>query len=163
MISAGAVTAALALGRLSTARAASSGLDSLIELAVEMAMFVPYVLQSAGLIAVLLVGRTSGTAFTISLIALYFIWQHVSLFPAIIGDYYGATAPLPITASSTWQRAVAANFCRMGCRNILPQIPYLECVFYGAAAMAFVSAMLILVLRFMPAAKSANRLHHSVT
>jgi len=104
-------------------------------------MFVPYVLQSAGLIAVLLVGRTSGTAFTMSLIALYFIWGSMfSLSPRSLATTMARTVQLPIMASYTWPKAL-----QLSSPGGLPLDSSSSsmtgiAVFYGAAAMAFVSA-----------------------
>ena len=150
-ISAGAVTAALALGRLSNGAGRIFWGWLSDRIGREMAMFIPYVLQSAGLIAVLLVGRTSGTAFTISLIALYFIWGSMfSLFPAIIGDYYGANYATSNYGFLYMAKGVAAIFAGWVAARFFLKFHDWNAVFYGAAAMAFISAMLILVLRFMP-------------
>ncbi|HET9165076.1 MAG TPA: oxalate/formate MFS antiporter [Candidatus Angelobacter sp.] len=157
-ISAGAVTAALALGRLSNGAGRIFWGWISDRVGREMAMFIPYVLQSAGLIAILLVGRTSGTAFTISLIALYFIWGSMfSLFPAIIGDYYG-----PNNATSNYgflymAKGVAAIFAGWVAATFFLKFHNWNAVFYGAAAMAFVSALFILVLRFMPLPKLSRQ------
>ena len=157
-ISAGAVTAALALGRLSNGAGRIFWGWISDRVGREMAMFIPYVLQSAGLIAILLIGRTSGTAFTISLIALYFIWGSMfSLFPAIIGDYYGANYATSNYGFLYMAKGVAAIFAGWVAATFFLKFHNWNAVFYGAAAMAFVSALLILVLRFMPLPRLSRR------
>jgi len=110
------------------------------------------------LIAILLIGRTSGTAFTISLIALYFIWGSMfSLFPAIIGDYYGANYATSNYGFLYMAKGVAAIFAGWVAATFFLKFHNWNAVFYGAAAMAFVSALLILVLRFMPLPRLSRR------
>ena len=150
-ISAAAVTTALALGRLSNGAGRIFWGWLSDRVGREMAMFVPYILQSVGLVAVLLVGRTSGTAFTISLIALYFIWGSMfSLFPAIIGDYYGANNATSNYGFLYMAKGVAAIFAGWVAALFFKKFGNWNAVFYCAAGMAFLSAMLILVLRTLP-------------
>ena len=85
-ISAAALTAALATSRLANGagRVFWGWLSDRIGR--EMAMFIPYVLQAFSLLAVLSVGRISGTWFTISLVAgLFHLGQHVRSLP---GNYW---------------------------------------------------------------------------
>ncbi|MBZ5507366.1 MAG: oxalate/formate MFS antiporter [Acidobacteriia bacterium] len=150
-ISAAAVTAALALGRLSNGAGRIFWGWLSDRVGREMAMFVPYILQSVGLVAVLLVGRTSGTAFTISLIALYFIWGSMfSLFPAIIGDYYGSNYATSNYGFLYMAKGVAAIFAGWVAALFFKKFGNWNAVFYCAAGMAFLSAMLILILRTLP-------------
>lgn len=150
-ITLGAVTAAITLGRLSNGAGRIFWGWLSDRIGREMAMFVPYVLQSVGLIAVLLVGRTSGTAFTISLIALYFIWGSMfSLFPAIIGDYYGGNNATSNYGFLYMAKGVAAIFAGWVAAKFFLKFGNWNAVFYCAAGMAFLSAMLVLVLRALP-------------
>ena len=150
-ITLGAVTAAITLGRLSNGAGRIFWGWLSDRIGREMAMFVPYVLQSLGLIAVLLVGRTSGAAFTISLIALYFIWGSMfSLFPAIIGDYYGGNNATSNYGFLYMAKGVAAIFAGWVAAKFFLKFGNWNAVFYCAAGMAFVSAMLVLVLRALP-------------
>jgi MFS transporter, OFA family, oxalate/formate antiporter len=56
----------------------------------ELAMGTAFVLQAGCLLLVLAVGRLSGTLFTVTLVLVFFTWGEVfSLFPSILGDYYG--------------------------------------------------------------------------
>ncbi len=83
-----------------------------------MAMVIPFTLQACRLVGVLLVGGLRRPGYHLLMILVYFIWGSMfSLFPAIIGDYFGARAtPLPITAFSIRPRAslpLAAADCRV--------------------------------------------------
>jgi len=56
----------------------------------ELAMGIAFTLQAAALLLVLTLGRLSGSWFTITLILTFFTWGEVfSLFPSLVGDYYG--------------------------------------------------------------------------
>jgi MFS transporter, OFA family, oxalate/formate antiporter len=56
----------------------------------ELAMGIAFTLQAACLVLVLTIGRLSGTLFTLTLVLTFFTWGEVfSLFPSILGDYYG--------------------------------------------------------------------------
>src|SRR5207245_11144441 len=55
------------------------------------AMAVRFGLHSVCLVAVLTLGRTSGTMFAITLVLTFFTWGEVfSLFPSTMGDYFGS-------------------------------------------------------------------------
>jgi MFS transporter, OFA family, oxalate/formate antiporter len=150
-IKAAAVTAALALGRLANGGGRIFWGWISDRIGRETAMFIPYVLQAFGLIAVLLVGRTSGTAFTISLMVLYFIWGSMfALFPAIIGDYYGASNATSNYGFLYMAKGVAAIFAGWVAAKFFEKFGNWNVVFYCAAGMAFLSAMLVLVLRTLP-------------
>ena len=150
-ISTTAVTTALAVGRLSNGAGRIFWGWISDRIGREMSMFIPYVLQAVGLLAVLIVGRTSGVAFTISLVVLYFIWGSMfSLFPAIIGDYYG-----PNNATSNYgflymAKGVAAILAGWLAAKFFLKYGNWNVVFYGAAALAFIAAILVLIVRAMP-------------
>lgn len=150
-IKAAAVTAALALGRLSNGGGRIFWGWISDRIGREMAMFIPYILQALGLIGVLVIGRTSETAFTISLMVLYFIWGSMfSLFPAIVGDYYGANNATSNYGFLYMAKGVAAIFAGWVAARFFLKFGNWNAVFYCAAGMAFLSAMLILVLRALP-------------
>ncbi|MBZ5522907.1 MAG: MFS transporter [Acidobacteriia bacterium] len=150
-ISAAALTAALLSGRLANGAGRIFWGWLSDRIGREMAMFIPYVLQAFSLIGVLMFGRISGTAFTISLIVVYFIWGSMfALFPAIIGDYFGsdnATSNYGFLYMAKGVAAIVAGgiaawlFKRYGNWNV---------VFYISAAMAMLSAVIVLVVRAMP-------------
>lgn len=150
-ISAAALTAALTLSRL------FNGFGRIFwgwlsdRIGREMAMFIPYILQAFSLLLVLKVGRISGTWFNISIIGVYFIWGSMfSLFPAIIGDYYG-----PNNATSNYgflymAKGVAAILAGGVAALFFQKFGNWDAVFYGAAALAFAAGLLVLALRAMP-------------
>jgi MFS transporter, OFA family, oxalate/formate antiporter len=56
----------------------------------ELTMGVAFSLQAVCLLLLLFVGRFSGTWFTVTLVLVFFTWGEVfSLFPSILGDYFG--------------------------------------------------------------------------
>jgi MFS transporter, OFA family, oxalate/formate antiporter len=149
-ISAAALTAALALSRLfnGAGRIFWGWLSDRIGR--EMAMFIPYILQAFSLIAVLTLGRISGTWFTISMMVVYFIWGSMfALFPAIVGDYYGANNAASNYGFLYMAKGVAAILAGGIAALFFQKFGNWNAVFYGAAGLAFAAAMLVLVLRAM--------------
>jgi OFA family oxalate/formate antiporter-like MFS transporter len=56
----------------------------------ELAMGIAFGLQALCLVLVLTLGRLSGTLFTVTLVLTFFTWgETFSLFPSVVGDYYG--------------------------------------------------------------------------
>ena len=117
----------------------------------EMAMFIPYALQALSLLGVLYLGRLSGTWFTLSMLVLFFIWGSMfSLFPAIIGDYYGsenATSNYGFLYTAKGVASIAAGFVAA---KVFEKFGSWNYVFYGSAVLALLSALLILKIRSMP-------------
>jgi OFA family oxalate/formate antiporter-like MFS transporter len=147
-ISAAALTWALFVGRLSNGggRIFWGWLSDSIGR--EMAMFIPYVLQAASLIAVLFIGRRSGTAFTITLAIVYFIWGSMfSLFPAIIGDYFGAKNATSNYGFLYMAKGVAAILAGGIAAFFFKRYGNWDAVFYCAAGMAMLSAVIIAGVR----------------
>jgi OFA family oxalate/formate antiporter-like MFS transporter len=116
-----------------------------------MAMFIPYILQAFSLIAVLTLGRISGTWFTVTLIAVYFIWGSMfSLFPAIIGDYFGADNATSNYGFLYTAKGVASILAGGVAGFFFTKFGNWNAVFYGSAALALVAGVLVLVVRAMP-------------
>ncbi len=117
----------------------------------EMAMFIPFLLQALCLVAMLKIGRTSGDMFIVTMVLVFFTWGSMfALFPAIIGDYFGpqnATSNYGFLYTAKGVASIggggiaAALFVKYGGWDV---------PFYLTAVLTFVSALLILVLRFMP-------------
>ena len=119
--------------------------------AVEMAMFIPYALQALGLIAVLILGHRSGLWFNITLMAVFFIWGSMfSLFPAIIGDYYGADNSTSNYGFLYMAKGVAAILAGVIAAKIFQRFGNWNWVFYGSAALAVLASVLVLVIRSLP-------------
>ncbi|HWX53826.1 MAG TPA: oxalate/formate MFS antiporter [Verrucomicrobiae bacterium] len=150
-ISAAALTAALATGRLANGAGRIFWGWLSDRVGREMAMFVPYVLQAFSLIAVITVGRKSGLAFTITLAVVYFIWGSMfSLFPAIIGDYFGANNATSNYGFLYMAKGVAAVIAGGTAALIFKRYGNWNAVFYGSAGLAMLSAVLVLIVRALP-------------
>jgi len=150
-ISAAFLTAALATSRLANGAGRIFWGWISDRIGREMAMFIPYVLQAFSLLLVLKVGRVSGTWFTISMAVVYFIWGSMfSLFPAIIGDYYGARNATSNYGFLYMAKGVAAILAGGVAALFFQKFGNWNAVFYGAAGLAFAAALLVLVLRAMP-------------
>ena len=150
-ISAAALTAALATGRLANGAGRIFWGWLSDHIGREMAMFIPYVLQAFSLIAVLTIGRRSGAAFTITLMIVYFIWGSMfSLFPAIIGDYFGANHATSNYGFLYMAKGVAAILAGGIAAFFFRKFGNWNAVFYGSAVLAMLSAGLVLIVRAMP-------------
>lgn len=150
-ISTAALTAALTASRLSNGAGRIFWGWLSDRVGREMAMFIPYILQAFSLLAVLKVGRISGFWFTVSIMAVYFIWGSMfSLFPAIVGDYYGANNATSNYGFLYMAKGVAAILAGGVAALFFQKFGNWNAVFYGAAGLAFVAGLLVLVLKAMP-------------
>lgn len=150
-ISAAALTAALASSRLSNGAGRIFWGWLSDRIGREMAMFIPFVLQAFSLVAMLWAGRLSGTWFNICLIVVYFIWGSMfSLFPAIIGDYFGANNATSNYGFLYTAKGVASILAGGTAAWLFQRYGNWNWVFYGSAALAIVSSGLVLVLRTLP-------------
>jgi OFA family oxalate/formate antiporter-like MFS transporter len=117
----------------------------------EMAMVIPFTLQALCLGGVLSVGGLSATWFIVIMILVYFTWGSMfSLFPAIIGDYFGpecATSNYGFLYTAKGVASIGGGgiaawlFTKYGSWNV---------PVYWTAGLTLVSAALILALRFIP-------------
>jgi OFA family oxalate/formate antiporter-like MFS transporter len=124
----------------------------------EMAMFIPFVLQALCLVAMLKIGRTSGDMFILTMVLVFFTWGSMfALFPAIIGDYYG-----PQCATSNYgflytAKGVASIGGGGIAASLFVKYGNWDVPFYITAGLTLLSALLILVLRFMPLPRLKNQ------
>ncbi len=150
-ITRGALTAALALDRVSNgaSRVAWGWLSD--HIGRETAMAIAFVLQAACLFGVLAVGRWSGTMFTVTLILTFFTYGEVfSLFPALIGDYFGA-GHASSNYSFLYSAKGVASIIGGGLAAVLfERFGSWSAAFYGSALLALLSGLMALVLRRMP-------------
>jgi OFA family oxalate/formate antiporter-like MFS transporter len=113
----------------------------------ELAMGIAFTLQALCLMAVLTLGRMSGTLFTVTLVLTFFTWGEVfSLFPSIVGDYYGtkcATANYGVMYSA---KGVAALIGGVG-RFLFERFGTWNACLYGSAGLALVAAVIAFSLR----------------
>jgi OFA family oxalate/formate antiporter-like MFS transporter len=114
----------------------------------ELAMGIAFVLQAISLMLVLTVGRLSGTAFAVTLVMTFFTWGEVfSLFPSILGDYFGtkhATSNYGVLYSAKG----VASIIGAGLGTLLyERLGTWAACFYGSALLALVAAALAFGLR----------------
>jgi MFS transporter, OFA family, oxalate/formate antiporter len=117
----------------------------------ELAMVIPFTLQSLCLLGMITVGRLSGTWFVVMMVLVFFTWGSMfSLFPAIIGDYFGprcATSNYGFLYTAKGVASIggggiaAALYTHYGSWNV---------PVYWTAGLTLVSAVLILGLRILP-------------
>jgi MFS transporter, OFA family, oxalate/formate antiporter len=117
----------------------------------EMAMVIPFTLQALCLVGVLTLGKLSGGWFIAIMILVFFTWGSMfALFPAIIGDYFGA----PNATSNYGFLYTAKGVASIGGGGIAAMLftkyGSWNIPVYWTAALTLVSALLILVLRTMP-------------
>jgi OFA family oxalate/formate antiporter-like MFS transporter len=116
----------------------------------EMAMVIPFVLQAFCLVGVLKLSTISGTWFTLTMVAVYFTWGSMfSLFPAIIGDYYGADNATSNYGFLYTAKGLASVIGIGFATRMAEKAGSWSLVFYGCAALTLLSAVLILVVRAM--------------
>jgi OFA family oxalate/formate antiporter-like MFS transporter len=147
-ISRGALTAALALDRISNGVSRVSWGWVSDHIGRELTMAIAFVLQAACLVSVLVVGRWSGTLFTVTLILTFFTYGEVfSLFPSLVGDYFGSAH-----ASSNYSflysaKGVAAIIGGGLAAVLFERFGSWTAAFYGSALLALISGVLAVVLK----------------
>ena len=114
----------------------------------ELAMVVVFLLQAVCLVLVSTVGRLSGSLFALTLVLTFFTWGEVfSLFPSILGDYYGtrhATSNYGVLYSA---KGVASIIGGGLAATLYERFGTWSACFYGSALLALVAAALIFALR----------------
>ena len=119
-------------------------------------MAVSFGLQSLCLLSVLLLGRTSATMFTATLILTYFTYGQVfALFPATLGDYFGGRNATSNNAVLYTSKGVAAILSGYVAALLFDRFGTWTAVFYGSAILALIAAAGALVLRAAPLPKKA--------
>jgi len=122
----------------------------------ELAMGVAFALQAACLVLVLTLGRVSGTWFTITLVLTFFTWGEVfSLFPSLVGDYYGtknATANYGVMYSA---KGVASIIAGGVAALLFERFGTWTACFYGSAILALAASVLAFGLRWTAASSAA--------
>ena len=117
----------------------------------EMAMFIPFVLQALCLVAMLKIGRTSGDMFILTMVMVFFTWGSMfALFPAIIGDYFGAQNATSNYGFLYTAKGVASIGGGGIAAALFAKYGNWDVPFYITAVLTLVSALCILGLRFMP-------------
>jgi OFA family oxalate/formate antiporter-like MFS transporter len=121
----------------------------------EAALVVGFLLHAACLLLVTTVGRVSGTFFAVTLVLTFFTWGEIySLFPALLGDYFGtrhATSNYGVLYSA---KGVASILGGWAAALIYESSGTWSAVLYGSVALALVAAVLIMGLRALASASS---------
>jgi OFA family oxalate/formate antiporter-like MFS transporter len=114
----------------------------------ELAMGIAFALQAVCLLAVLTLGRTSATWFTITLVAVFFTWgETFSLFPALTADYYGtksATANYGVMYSA---KGVASIIGGGVAALLFERFGSWSACLYGSAVLAAAASVIVFALR----------------
>jgi OFA family oxalate/formate antiporter-like MFS transporter len=116
----------------------------------ETAMSIAFALQAACLLATLTLGRLSGTWFAITLVLVFFTWGEIfSLFPATAGDYFGTRHATSNYAFLYSAKGVASIIAGGMAALLFERFGSWSAAFYGSAALAFISAVMALMLKSM--------------
>jgi len=143
-----ALTAALALDRVSNGASRIFWGWISDRAGREITMFVAFTLQAACLLSVLLVGRRSGLLFTISLILTFFTWGEIfSLFPSTIGDYFGSRHATSNYSFLYTAKGVASIIGGGLSAVLFERFGSWSAAFYGSALLALFSGLMALGLR----------------
>ena len=121
-----------------------------------LAMGIAFLLQAACLVLVLTVGRLSGTLFTATLVLTFFTWGEVfSLFPSIVGDYYGTRYSTSNYGVMYSAKGVAAIIGGGVAAMLNERFGTWSACFYGSAVLALGAAVIIFGLRASAATQRA--------
>jgi MFS transporter, OFA family, oxalate/formate antiporter len=122
----------------------------------ELAMGVAFLLQAACLVLVLTVGRLSGTLFTLTLVLTFFTWGEVfSLFPSIVGDYFGTKHATSNYGAMYSAKGVSAIIAGGVAAMLSERFGTWTACFYGSAILAFGAAVIAFGLRAAAAPRTA--------
>ena len=112
-------------------------------------MIIAFVLQALCLFLVVTLGQLSGAWFAFTLVLVYFTWGEIySLFPSIVGDYFGTKHATSNYAVLYTAKGVGVDHRRLGSAALLfERFGSWAVGFYGSAVMALVAAGLAFGLR----------------
>jgi len=114
----------------------------------ELAMGIAFLLQAACLMLVLTVGRLSGALFTVSLVLVFLTWGEVfSLFPSLVGDYYGAKNATSNYGVMYSAKGVASIIGGVVAALLYETFGSWDACFYGSALLALIAAGMAFGLR----------------
>ena len=118
-------------------------------------MVVAFLLQAVCLALVVVLGPRSGALFALTLVLVYFTWGEIfSLFPSVVGDYFGTRHATSNYAVLYTAKGVASIIGGWFGAFLFEKTGTWSFGFFGSAAMALVAAALALGLR---AALAAGR------
>jgi len=111
-------------------------------------MSVAFALQAGSLLLVLALGRLSNTWFALTLVLSYFSWgETFSLFPSIVGDFYGtrhATSNYGVVYSA---KGVASIIAGGLSAMLYERFGTWSAAFYGSALLALIAAVAAFAIR----------------
>jgi OFA family oxalate/formate antiporter-like MFS transporter len=114
----------------------------------ELTMGVAFALQALCLLLVLTIGRLSGPLFTLTLVLTFLTWgETFSLFPSILGDYYGAkhaTANYGVLYSAKGLASIVAGGIAA---QLFEHFGTWTACFYGSAILALGASGIIFAMR----------------
>ena len=114
----------------------------------ELAMGIAFLIQAVSLLLVLTIGRLSDTLFTVTLVFVFLTWGEVfSLFPALLGDYYGARYATSNYGVLYSAKGVAAIIGGGTAALLYEQFGSWDACFYGSAALALIAAIMAFGIR----------------
>jgi OFA family oxalate/formate antiporter-like MFS transporter len=129
----------------------------------ENTMAIAFAVNCLSLLAVLTLGKTSPTLFTITLVLTFFTWGEVySLFPATIGDYFGSRYATSNYGVVYTAKGVAAILAGYGAAKLWEVLGTWDAVFYTCAFLSFIAAVGAIVLRAVPLPKKSTALEQTV-
>jgi MFS family permease len=114
-------------------------------------MAIAFALDGLALASVMILGPLSGTLFAVTLVLTFFAWGGTfSLFPSILGDWFGSRHATSNYAFLYAAKGVASILAGGVAALLYQHFGNWSVVFYGSAAMAMISTVLVLVLRKTP-------------
>lgn len=114
----------------------------------EKAMIIAFTLQAIALLLVLGVGHLSAIWFTTTLVLVYFTWGEIySLFPSLVGDYFGSKNATSNYAVMYTAKGVASIVGGGLAALLFERFGTWTAAFYGSAALALIAAALAVGLR----------------
>jgi OFA family oxalate/formate antiporter-like MFS transporter len=117
----------------------------------EQTMFVAFLIQSAALIGVMTLGKTSGPLFIITMALVFFTWGEVYvLFPSALADFFGGNNAGGKYGFLYSTKGVASILAGGLAAMLLKVTGSWGPAFYGSAALALVSAGMAIGLKKMP-------------
>jgi OFA family oxalate/formate antiporter-like MFS transporter len=109
----------------------------------ERSMIIAFVLQAASLLLVLGVGHLSAVWFATTLVLVYFTWGEIySLFPSMVGDYFGSKCATSNYAVLYTAKGAASIVGGGAAALLFERFGTWSAGFYGSAALALVAAAL---------------------
>jgi MFS transporter, OFA family, oxalate/formate antiporter len=114
----------------------------------ERAMIIAFILQAIALLLVLGVGHQSAAWFAFTLVLVYFTWGEIySLFPSMLGDYFGARHATSNYGLLYSAKGVASIVGGGLAALLFERFGTWSAAFYGSAALALIAAALAVGLR----------------